>query len=96
MDDVIIASGVDTIEEAIETHRKDLEDVMKTFREHQPVCDMSKVKMFVAEVEFCGNILGHGQRRPNPDKLKALEKWTRPTEVTELRSFLGFCNWYHD
>ena len=90
VDDVIIASGGDTIEEAIENHRKDLEDVMKTFREHQLVCDMSKVKMFVAEVEFCGHILGHGQRRPNPDKLKALEKWTRPTTVTELRSFLGF------
>ena len=96
VDDVIIASGGDTIEEAIENHRKDLEDVMKTFREHQLVCDMSKVKMFVAEVEFCGHILGHGQRRPNPDKLKALEKWARPVTVTELRSFLGFCNWYHD
>ena len=52
--------------------------------------------MFVAEVEFCAHILGRVQRRPNPEKLKALEKWTRPTTVTDLRSFLGFCNWYHD
>ena len=96
VDDVIVASGGATMEEAINNHRKDLEAVMKAFRVHQLVCDMSKVQMFTTEVEFCGHILGGGQRRPNANKLKALEKWGKPSTVTELRSFLGFCNWYHD
>ena len=52
--------------------------------------------MFVPEVEFCGHVLGHGCRRPSPGKLSALAKWPRPTTVTELRAFLGFCNWYSD
>ena len=47
-------------------------------------------------MEFCGHILGQGKRWQSPGKLKALEKWERPRTVTELRSFLGFCNWYHD
>ena len=29
-------------------------------------------------------------------KLECLEKWKKPETVTELRSLLGFCNWYHD
>ena len=50
------------MEEAINNHRKDLEAVMKAFRVHQLVCDMFNVQMFTTEVEFCGHILGGGQR----------------------------------
>ena len=66
--------------------------VLERFRELGLVCDMEKVQMFVDEVEFCGQVLGGGRRRPSPGKLKALEKWERPTTLTELSSFLGFCN----
>ena len=58
VDDVIVASGGETMEEAINNHRQDLEAVMKAFRVHQLVFDMSKVQMFTTEVEFCEHILG--------------------------------------
>ena len=37
---------------------------------------------------------GGGCRRPAPGKLLAIEKWESPTDITELRSFLGFTNYY--
>ena len=46
------------------------------------------------EVEFAGHVVGHGQRRPMPGKLAALNHWERPTTVSELRSFMGFCNYF--
>ena len=52
--------------------------------------------MFVGEVEFCGHILKEGQRFPSPGKLKALQKWELPKTLTELRGFLGFCNYYEE
>ena len=35
-----------------------------------------------------------GTRRPAPGKLLAIEKWETPTTITQLRSFLGFTNYY--
>ena len=47
------------------------------------------------EVEFCGHIMGGGKRRPAPGTLCAIEKWERPTTISELRAFLGFTNYYN-
>ena len=96
VDDVIISSEGETDEELITNHMADLCKVLDTLRQHNLVCDKSKVQMFQREVEFCGQIIGHGKRKPAPGKLTALEKWNRPKTISELRSFLGFCNWYHD
>ena len=55
---------------------------------------MNKCRLFVPEVEFCGHILGGGIRRPAPGKLLAIEKWEPPRTISQLRSFLGFTNYY--
>ena len=45
------------------------------------------------EVEFAGHGVGHGQRRPMPGKLASLHHWEKPQTISELRSFMGFCNY---
>ena len=52
-------------------------------------------KIFLKSVEFCGSLLENGTRRPSPGKLVAIQKWKRPETITELRGFLGCCNFYH-
>ena len=94
VDDVIISTTGDSDEEVIKNHANHVRLVLEKFREHRLVCDMAKAQMFVRKVEFCGHVLGGGERTPSPGKLKNLEKWPRPKNVTELRGFLGFCNWY--
>jgi hypothetical protein len=94
VDDVIIASDGKDFEDLVENHSRLVRAVLERFRELNLVCDLSKAHLFEEEVEFCGHILGHGCRRPAPGKLRALEKWPRPTTVTQLRAFLGFANWY--
>ena len=96
MDDVIVASDGATMEEAVANHKKDVEAVLAKFRELNLVCELSKAQMFVSRVEFCGHVIGGGVRSPSPGKLSSLAKWPRPSTVTELRAFLGFCNWYQD
>ena len=46
------------------------------------------------EVEFAGHVVGHGQRRPMPGQLASLHHWEKPQTISELRSFMGFCNYY--
>ena len=61
---------------------------------HNMVCKPTKASLFVKEVEFAGHVVGHGQRRPMPGKLASLHHWEKPQTISELRSFMGFCNYY--
>ena len=58
------------------------------------VCKPTKASLFVREVEFAGHVVGHGQRRSMPGKLASLHDWEKPQTISELQSFMGFCN-YH-
>ena len=74
VDDAIIASSGYTPEELAANHLRDVFTVLQRFRETGLVCDMSKAQIIKNEVEFCGHVIGHGRRRPAPEKLACLEK----------------------
>ena len=96
LDDIIIGSGTEnmTEDELIEAHEKDLRRVLSELDKHNMVCKPTKASVFVREVEFAGHVVGHGQRRPMPGKLESLHHWEKPQTISELRSFMGFCNYY--
>ena len=75
-------------------HDRDIRRAMETLKGERFVVD-DKANFFVPEVEFCGQILGYGSRRPAPGKLMAIEKWEVPKTITALRAFLGFTNYYN-
>ena len=80
-----------TEDELIEAHEKDLRRVLSELDKHNMVC---KPSLFVKELEFACHVVGHGQRRPMPGKLASLHHWEKPQTISELRSFMGFCNYY--
>ena len=41
-----------------------------------------------------GHVVGQEGVSTDPDKIKAVIEWPRPTTVTEVRSFLGFVSYY--
>ena len=96
VDAIIIRSGTEdmTQDELIEAHEKDLRRVLSELDKHNMVCKPTKASLFVREVEFAGHVVGHGQRRPMPGKLASLHHWEKPQTISELRSFMGFCNYY--
>ena len=96
VDDIIIGSGTEdmTEGEVIEAHEKDLRRVLSELDKHNMVCKHTEASLFVKEVEFAGHVVGHGQRRPMPGKLASLHHWEKPQTISELRSFMGFCNYY--
>ena len=96
VDDIIIRSGTEnmTEDELIEAHEKDLRRVLSELYKHNIVCKPTKDSLFVKEVEFAGHVVGHGQRGPMPGKLPSLHHWEKPQTISELRSFMEFCNYY--
>ena len=96
VDNIIIGSDTEDMseDELIKAHKKDLRRVLDVLDRHQMVCKPTKASLFVKEVEFAGHVVVHGQRRPMPGKLAALNHWERPAAISELRTFMGFCNYY--
>ena len=84
VDDIIIWSGTEdmTYHELIEAHDNDLRLVLGVYDKHTMVCKPTKVSLFVREVEFAVQVVGHGQGRPLPGKLE------KPQTISELQSFI--------
>ena len=99
IDDLIIGTEMKegmTREELIQQHDEEVRRVLTRLEEFKLVADWDKTSLFVETVEFCGHRLRHGIREPQPGKLLPLAKWPLPTNITSLRGFLGFCNYYNE
>jgi hypothetical protein len=49
-----------------------------------------KCRLFAREVEYLGHVVSEKGISTDPKKIEAV----KPTTVTELRSFIGFCSYY--
>ena len=96
VDDVIIASGDPSMsyDELLEAHERDFTRVLDLLGRHKLTGSSDKVTIAVSEVAFAGQVVGNGQRKPIPGKVAAIEHWEKPKTVSELRAYLGFCNYY--
>jgi len=45
-------------------------------------------------VVFLGHVVLKKGLMVDPQKVKAITEWSRPTNVTEIRSFLGLASYY--
>ena len=54
----------------------------------------SKCEFFKDRLEYLGHIVCKDGIETNSKKIMAIVKWPRPKNITQVRSFLGFCNYY--
>ena len=94
LDDLLIGSKGDTVEEVVTNHAKHLVRVLETFEKWQLVCHPKKSFLFHMEVEICGHILRGGTRRPATGKLLPTQGWELPQTITELRAFCSLVQHY--
>lgn len=55
----------------------------------------SKCKFFKNAVSYCGHIIDAEGLHKSPDKVAAVLNVPQPTNVSQLRSFIGLVNYYH-
>ena len=53
-----------------------------------------KCKLFSHKLVYLGHVVSKNGIQTDPKKVEAISKWPVPTNVTEVRSFLGFTNYY--
>jgi len=92
MDDILIVTDSNDIEE----HIKIVSTVLKHLEDNDLFLKPEKCHFHRRKVEYLGVIVGNGQVKMDPIKVKGLTDWPIPTTVSELQSFLGFGNYYKD
>lgn len=88
MDDILV--GTETLDE----HRLIVTEILKRLQEHDLFLKPEKCTFETKEVEYLGMILGHGRISMDPVKLDGVLKWPTPKNLTDVRAFLGFGNFY--
>ena len=77
-----------------ESHLKNLEEVLKRLTTHGVKAQQGKCSFFSECIQYLGHIISREGIMPLPDRLQAILKAPLPKCAQELRSFLGFINYY--
>jgi hypothetical protein len=88
IDDILIYS------QTAEEHGEYLRLVLGILREKQLYPKLDKYDFWLEEVEFLGHVINKNGVAVDPSKVEAVMKWERPTNATEIRSFLGLAGYY--
>lgn len=88
IDDILIYS------KSREEHAVHLLMVLTMLREHQLYAKLSKCEFWLEEVSFLVHVVSKEGIAVDPTKVEANLNWPRPSNVTEVRSFLGLAGYY--
>ena len=75
-------------------HEHHLRVVLETLRKEQLYAKLSKCEFWLNSISFLGHVISDNGVAVDPQKIKAVSEWPRPTNVTEVRSFLGLAGYY--
>ena len=88
LDDILIYST------SMKKHRQHVRKVLTKLREAGIPADVDKCEFYVTETKYLGLIVSTEGIKIDPSKVDAIKWWDTPTCVREVRSFIGFCNFY--
>ena len=88
IDDILVYSRSDV------EHEHHLRTVLQTLRENELYAKFSKCEFWLESVGFLGHVVSNQGIQVDQKKVEAVAQWSRPTTVTEIRSFLGLAGYY--
>ncbi|XP_070003507.1 uncharacterized protein [Nicotiana sylvestris] len=88
IDDILIYSR------SLGEHEQHLRVVLQTLREQKLYTKFSKCEFWLESVAFLGHIVSREGLKVDSNKIEAVQSWSRPTSMTEIRSFLGLAGYY--
>ena len=83
IDDIIIFSA------SVDEHVVHLKEVFRMLRDANVKLNAKKCSFGKQRVEYRGQVVTPEGISPNPDKVKVVQEFPTPTNLKELRSFLG-------
>jgi hypothetical protein len=89
MDDIAIATSTN-----LEDHIKAVSAVFEVAERLDLYFKLEKCTFHAPQMDYLGVILEKGITCMDPIKIAGIKNWPTPTKVKDIRSFLGFCNFY--
>jgi transcription elongation factor GreA-like protein len=83
IDDILVYS------KSIEQHEQHLRVVLEKLRAHMLYAKYSKCEIWLEKISFLGHLLIVEGVAVDPRKVEIVSNWRQPTNVSEIRSFLG-------
>lgn len=91
---VLYLDGIVVFGKNFEDHISNLEKVFNSLDEMNLKVKAKKCSFFKPEVQFLGHVVTANGIKSDPVKTEAIRNAARPTNVSELRSFLGLMSYY--
>ena len=88
LDDILIFS------DSLESHFERLEEVLKRLLSAGLKIRPDKCEFLQQKVKFLGYVIQKTGISVDPSKTDVVKNWPTPKNVSEVRSFTGFCNYY--
>ena len=88
IDDILVYS------KSKKEHEKHLRIVLEMLREKKLYAKFSKCEFWLDSVSFLGHVVFKDRVMVDPSKIEVVKSWERPTNVTEVRSFVGLASYY--
>jgi hypothetical protein len=88
LDDILIFS------KNPEEHEKHLEMVLQRLEQHKFYAQLKKCHFALPEIEFLGHMVSKEGICVDPRKVKIVQEWPKPANLSDLRSFLGLSNYF--
>jgi hypothetical protein len=88
LDDILIFS------KSREEHIEHVKKVLDVLRKEQLFLKLSKCEFGKTSLIYLGHIVGGGKLKIDPSKVKVILEWSRPSNVTEVRNFLGAAQYW--
>ena len=89
IDDIMVFSGT------FDEHLQHLREVFERLRQSNFTIKLSKCYFGKSEAQYLGHIVSQDGVKPDPVKIAAVESFSVPQTLTDVRSFLGIVNYYH-
>ena len=90
VDDILVSGRTDA------EHLQNLRLVLEELNRSGLTLRISKCSFMKDEVTYCGYVINKEGAKPMPENVEAVVKAPAPTNLTELRGFLGMVNYYNN
>ncbi|KAE9353086.1 hypothetical protein PR003_g4062 [Phytophthora rubi] len=92
-DDVFIHSRAVDGKSEVEMHKEHLRRLFALMRKHKLYANLMKCIFGASEIPVLGCLVGKNGVRPDPGKVRVINEWSTPSNVKELRQFLGLATY---
>lgn len=88
LDDILVKS------KNVQEHKEHIRAVFQRIEEFGFKLSAEKCEFFLKQIKYLGQIIDNQGRRPDPQRIEAIEKMPAPNNVAQLHSFLGLAQYY--